>query len=413
MKKTISVHVFFLIFLFSFLILISCGQKEKDVAAEMIQIQDKDLQEKNEAIYKTLATEGKEKSYLSLDFSRIEKPASLDEFSQQFHFPPIRQGNTGTCWSFATTSLFESELKRLGRKEVKLSELYTVYWEFVEKARRYIREKGNSALGHGSEHNAVVRQMKTYGAMPAKDYTGLLFGQKEHDHDKLFQELRNYLEFCKDHEYWDEEKAISYVKSILDKYLGKPPETIVVDGQTLTPKEYLEKVLMLPLDDYVSFISFKYLPFYSKGEYKVPDNWWHSQDYYNLPLDDFYNAILGAIKKGFTVGIGGDISEPGNSGENNLAIIPSYDLPRKLIDQDSREFRFSNRTSTDDHATHLVGYKEKGNETWFLIKDSWETAFRGPIKGYFFYRDDYMKLKVLSFMVHKDAVKEYLEKFEK
>jgi len=413
MKKFQIPILFCILLLFFSFGLTSCAQKEKVVEKQMIQISDKELQEKDAVVYKTRDVKGKERTYLSFDLSRIEKPGSLEEFKPFFHFPPLRQGNTGTCWCFSTTSFLESEMKRMGKSEVKLSEIYTVYWEFVEKARRFIREKGNSYFDHGSEHNAVAARMKQYGAVRATDYSGLLSGQTEHDHNKLYKELRNYLQFCKQNEYWDEEKAISYVKSILNKYLGKPPETIEVEGRTMTPKEYLETILRLPLDDYVYFMSFKYLPFYTKGEYKAPDNWWHSQDYHNVPLPEFYDAIVKALKKGYSVAIGGDISEPGMSGEDDIAVVPTFDLPAKLIDQDSREFRFDNRTSTDDHAIHIVGYKEPPGYSWFLIKDSMGSAFEGKFKGYYFYRDDYMKLKMLTLMVHKDAVAELLEKFKK
>lgn len=411
MKKGIILPIC-IFFLFLNFIFISCRQKEKIVEKQMIQISDKELQEKDAAEYKTREIRGKERTYLSLDFSRVEKPGSPDSFTQYFHLPPIRQYKTGTCWCFSTTSFLESELKRLGRAEVKLSEMHTVYWEYVEKARRFIKQKGKSFLGEGSEHNAVIARMKKYGAVRASDYSGLLQGQKEHDHSQLFQEVKKYLQFCKENDYWDEEKATSYIKSILNKYLGKPPETIDVEGQKMTPKEYLDNVLQFPLDDYVYFMSGKSIPFYTKGEYKVPDNWWHSKEYYNLPLDEFYQAIVKALKKGYTVALGGDVSEPGISGEDDLAIVPTYDIPQKLIDQDSREFRFFNRTSFDDHAIHAVGYKETSDHTWLLIKDSGSGAYRGQFKGYYFYRDDYLRLKMLSFMVHKDAVADLLAKFK-
>jgi len=411
MKRASVVLFCFLLLLSSFSLFNACSPKEKVIEKQMIQIGDAELQEKNEAIYKKREIRGKEREYLSLDFSRTERPASLDEFTQFSHLPPIRQYRTGTCWSFATTSFLESELNRLGKGEVKLSEMHTVYWEYVEKARRFIQEKGDSFLGQGSEHNAVIERMKQYGAVRASDYTGLLQGQTEHDHSKLFQEIRNYLNFCKENEYWDEDKAVSYVKSILNKHLGPPPETIEVNGETMTPKEYLDKVLELPLNDYVCFMSFKYLPFYTKGEYKAPDNWWHSKEYYNVPLEDFYSAIENALKNGYTVALGGDVSEPGINGEEDIAIVPTFDIPQKLIDQDSREFRFTNRTSTDDHAFHAVGYTSTQPHTWLLIKDSGGGAHRGKFKGYYFYRDDFVKLKVLSFMVHKDAVTDLLAKF--
>ena len=407
-------RLFYAAFFFSlsFFAFISCGRKQKAVEKPVIEISGKEVEAKDPALYKTKMAGDRETTYLSTDFSAIPRPASLAEFQPYFHFPPVRQGNTGTCWCFATTSFFESELRRLGKPEVKLSEMFTVYWEYVEKARRFIREKGNSALGEGSEHNAVIERMRKYGAVRQSDYSGLLPAKTGHDHSELFGEISAYLNFCREKGYWDEDKAISYIKEILNKYLGKPPETIAVEGRTITPNEYLANELGLRLEDYVYFISFRSLPFYTKGEFKVPDNWWHSQDYYNVPLEDFYQAVLGAIKKGFTVTLGGDISEPGNSGPDDVAIIPTFDLLPSLIDQDSREFRFYNRTTTDDHLVHLVGYKEMEDHTWFLIKDSWQTAYEGNFPGYFFYRDDYIKLKTLTFLTHRDAVAELLRKFD-
>lgn len=377
----------------------------------VIQIGEREIQSLDEAIYKTREIGGRQHEFLSIDFSRTDRPASLDEFQKISHLPPIRQYRTGTCWSFSTTSFLESELIRLGRGEFKLSELYTVYWEYVEKARRFIREKGKSFLGEGSEHNAVFLRMKEYGAVPAGAYTGLLPGKTEHDHSALFKEVRDYLDFCQKNEYWDEEKAIAYVRLILNKHLGEPPSEIEYEGQKMTPGEFLNNILRLPLDDYVSFMSFKYLPFYTKGEFRVPDNWWHSQDYYNIPLEEFYQGLVGALKNGYSVALSCDVSEPGISGSEGLAVVPSFDILPALIDQNSREFRFYNRTSQDDHAVHCVGLAEKGDHTWFLVKDSGAGAHRGPYQGYILYRDDYVKLKVLAFTVHKDAVADLLAKF--
>jgi len=98
-------------------------------------------------------------------------------------------------------------------------------------------------------------------------------------------------------------------------------------------------------------------------------------------------------------------------GEIDVSIVPTFDLPSSHIDHSSREYRFANGTTSDDHAVHCVGYLEQTKGNWFLIKDSWENAYWGPAKGYFFYQDDYVRLKALMFMVHKDAAKEVLEKF--
>ncbi len=364
----------------------------------------------DEAVYVTQKWSGGEYQRLTMDVSKVARPRGLDEFATLPHLPPIQQYNTGMCWCFGTVSLLESELKRLGRPEVKLSEEYTVYWEFVEKARRYVREKGDSFLGEGSEPGSAIARMKQYGAVRLSDYTGLLDGRTEHDHAALFTEFRSFLAGLKDKSAWDEEKALAGVRALLDRHLGRPPDRIDVDGKSLTPVEFLA-ALGLDLDDYVCLLSFQSLPFYTKGEYKVPDNWWHDANYLNVPLDEYTAAVTGALKQGYSVVFAADIGEPGNRGDANLGIIPSFDIPRAAIDQSSRELRFVNGASTDDHVVHCVGYKEAGPDTWFLVKDSWKTAYQGPVKGYFFYRDDYLKLKVLMIMTHKDAVADLIAKF--
>ena len=63
--------------------------------------------------------------------------------------------------------------------------------------------------------------------------------------------------------------ALAGVRAILDKHLGRPPARIDVDGRSLTPLEYLDELGLVP-DDYVAFISFLYLPFHTRGEFRVP-----------------------------------------------------------------------------------------------------------------------------------------------
>jgi len=111
------------------------------------------------------------------NFENVEKPESPEAFKRYFAFPPVAQYQSGMCWCFSTTSFLESEIYRLQKKEIKLSELHTVYWEYVEKTRRFIRERGDSYFAEGSESNAVNRIMKQYGAVPAEAYTGLVKGK--------------------------------------------------------------------------------------------------------------------------------------------------------------------------------------------------------------------------------------------
>jgi len=349
---------------------------------------------------------------LSLDFSKLERPRELKEFKSAWHNPPKRQWWTNTCWCFSTTSFLESEVKRQSGQELKLSEMFTVYWEYVEKAKEFVRTKGGSAFAEGSESEAVLLRWKQYGTVPESAYTGLLNGQTVFNHELLFEELSGYMAFVKQGGQWDEATVVRCVRAILDKHLGVPPEKVTVAGRELTPKQYLAEVVKLNPDDYVEFMSQMHVPFWTKGEYPVPDNWWHSNEYLNLPLQDWYGALAKAVQAGYTVAIGGDVSEPGYEGGEDCAIVPTFDCPPEAINQHSREFRFSNKTTDDDHGIHIVGFTKKGGHDWFLIKDSARSSQRG-VPGYTFYRDDYVKLKMLTFLVHKDAVKDLLAKFTK
>jgi bleomycin hydrolase len=229
----------------------------------------------------------------------------------------------------------------------------------------------------------------------------------------MFDEMDTYLKYVKKHNLWNVEVVIGTIRSILNHYIGVPPEKIMVDGKEMTPKQYLEKVVRLNLDDYVQFLSLLEKPYYQKVEFPVPDNWWLSEDYYNIPLDEFMSIIKSAIRDGHSICIGGDVSESGYDGYQEVAVVPTFDIPAEYIDEHSRQFRFSNKTTEDDHGIHLVGYYEKDGTDWYLIKDSGSGSRNGRHWGYYFYHEDYVKLKMLSFMIHKDAAKEVLNKFKK
>ncbi len=353
------------------------------------------------------------KQTFKMDFEGLNLPKSKSEFTYFWHNDPHNQGLTGTCWSFSTTSFYESEVYRIHKRKIKLSEIWTAYWEYLEKARRFVQERGNSEIGEGSQSNAVKRIWKQHGVVPEDVYSGLLPGQKSHDHSKMFDEIKAYLQSIKEQNAWNETEVLNTVQSILNHYLGVPPTKFTVDGKEYTPKEYLEKVVALNLDDYVDVMSLMQEPYYEQVEYKVPDNWWHNKDYYNVPLDEFMSAIKSAIRKGYTMVIGGDVSEAGIESHYKVAMIPTFDIPSEYIDEYSRQFRFSNGTTGDDHGIHLVGYLTKDGKDWFLIKDSGAGAYNVDDKGYYYYHEDFVKLKMLGFAIHKDAVKDLLAKFKK
>lgn len=114
--------------------------------------------------------------------------------------------------------------------------------------------------------------------------------------------------------------------------------------------------------------------------------------------------------------IGGDVSEAGFVRKTQCALVPTFDIPSEYINEDARQLRFSNESTTDDHGMHLVGWLDKGGKKWYLIKDSSSGSRNNdpnaPEFGYYFFHEDYVKLKMMGFTIHKDAVKDILKKFK-
>jgi bleomycin hydrolase len=271
-------------------------------------------------------------------------------------------------------------------------------------------------FAEGSEANAVTRSFRLYGAVPIEAYPGVKSGQPYHTHVKMFAEMDSYLKNVKATNAWDEAQIISTIKSILNHYLGEPPTSVTVNGKQMSPKDYVKNVLKLNMDDYIEVMSLMSEPYYTKAEYKVPDNWWHSKDYYNVPLDDFMKGLKGAIRNGYTISIGGDVSEPGFDPGVQAAMVPSFDVPSEFIDEGARQLRFNNGSTTDDHGVHMVGYVEQDGKDWYLIKDSGAGSRNcgkdSKCFGFYFFHEDYVKLKMMNYTVHKDAIKDLLSKFK-
>jgi bleomycin hydrolase len=313
---------------------------------------------------------------LRVDWSNIETPKAPDEFAQLWHTPPTPQ--------------------------------YYTYWEYVEKARSFLQEFGHTPVDQGGQDHGTIEIIRQYGAVPREAYAGVLDSQGRHDHTLLIKELKGYLNWVLESGTWDEEQNMAYVRSILDKHMGPPPSEFSWNGKAYDPQTFLTDVLKLDMAQYRSVVSRMDEPFQSEVLLDVHDNWRRKDNYLNLPLDDFYAVLKNAVADGYTVSIGGDNSEAGMDGRYDVAIVPEWDIPSDYINQGSREFRIANGTTGDDHGVHVVGFKELGGREWFLIKDSNRSSRLGENKGYYFWDGDYIKLKMLSFTIHEDRLKEYL-----
>lgn len=331
------------------------------------------------------------------------------------------QAMTGTCWCFATTSLVESEEIRKENREIDLSEMFTVRNMYVEKAKNYILRNGKTQFGEGGLGHDELRAVATYGAMPLDEYTGLLNGARNYDHQRLFGELQKYLDSVLRKKPISNNWLDGYVK-ILDENLGVPPKEFSYNGKTYTPLSFAKEVLHFNANDYVSLTSFTHQPYYQSFVLQVPDNYANGS-FYNLPLNELIDAVQYAIGKGYTVAWDADVSNKGFMQGTGLALnldnATSYskdqinpDTKEAKYDATIRQQLYENLTTQDDHLMHITGVeKSKGGKTFFMVKNSW--GMIGPFEGYINVSEAYFAINTISIVIPKAALsKETIEKLK-
>lgn len=369
-------------------------------------------------------------------------PNSEYKFTKVAHLdatPVQSQGQTGTCWSFSALSFFESEMIRKGTKNPDiLSEMYIVRKAYEAKADKFIRMDGKTNFGEGGAFHDIPYVIKKYGIVPMEVYDGLENGETTYNHSELFEILnglvQSVLKASQNNGYissvWKQAFA-----SVLDSYLGKDPVNFTFKGKNYTPQSYASSI-GLNMNEYVSLTSFTNHPLNSKCFLEIQDNWsWG--DSYNVSLDDLTTSVEYALKNGFTVAWGADVSEKGFSFRNGIAIVPEDPSTIEVKGKDQKNFNnagaerssnaflaptkeltitpelrqegYDQKKTTDDHGMHIVGlYTDQNGTKYFLVKNSWGTE--NYPKGYLYVSENYFKLKTINIYLHKDGISSTIKK---
>ncbi len=354
--------------------------------------------------------------------SKKKKDVYEFEMIKEIKTTPVKnQANTGTCWSFATTSFVETELIRMGKGEHILSPMFNVRYTYLPKAVNFVRYAGETNFGMGGQAHDVMNVIKKYGFIPEEIYNGMNINEDKHNHAEMDGVLKAIVETVSKARggritpRWQE-----VFESSLGIYLGNPPKEFTYQGKTYTPKSFAESTGFNP-DDYVELTSYTHHPFYTKFDLEVPDNWSKDQ-YYNVPVEDMMNIIDNAIMKGYSVAWDGDVSEKYFSRKKNVSIVPlEEELPavdaenkdenveekpeaEKSVTQQMRQETFDNHTTTDDHLMHFTGLAKDQNGTkFYYTKNSWGTKDR-KYGGYWYLSEQYVRLKTIAIMVNKDSI---------
>lgn len=328
-----------------------------------------------------------------------QTPDGIEIVKTIAHTPVISQGNTGTCWSFATTSFLESEILRKGFPETDLSEMYFVNFAYLNKARKYLLYHGDNSFSQGGQAHDVFDVVRQQGVSTFDGFPGILVDGRYRHHDlvkDLDKEISGLNRKGKKFDAGDLETLFP----ILEIHMGAVPDEIALAGAKLTPVELAEKYEINP-DDYVELTSYSHHPFYQPFVLEVPDNWSHGL-YYNLPINELMEVIYNSLNNGYTVCWDGDTSEKYFNHRKGIADLPNKQQGK--VDEDLRQQTFYERETTDDHLMHIVGLsKDNDGRNYFYTKNSWG-GNSNKFGGYLHLSDDYVRLKTVAVLVHKNAI---------
>ncbi len=376
---------------------------------------------------------------LAISVSAFAQPRFPDyQFTTILENPvtPVKnQYRSGTCWCFSTLSFVESEIIRINKikdadKYPDLSEMFVVSKSYQDRAEKFIRLDGHLNFAAGSEADDVLHVIADYGIVPQSAMPGLTELPVHAEVDaatKAYVEAINKSSVKPLSSNWKN----GFV-SICDAFFGECPVVFDVDGKNFTPAEYRDALKFNPAD-YVTLTSFTHHPFYTSFVLEICDNWrWDAA--YNVPIDEFIEALDYALEHGYTAAWGTDVSDPGFT-RNGLAILvdtqakptagsdqehwvgkdetvsdkPVDKVVEKVATQESRQEGFDNKTITDDHGMQIYGVAvDQFGKKYYMVKNSWGDA--GKYNGIWYATEAFVRNQSMDIMIHKDALPKSIAK---
>ena len=344
------------------------------------------------------------------------------------------QAHSGTCWNYSTLSFFEAEILKKSKKTYDLCEMFVCNKNYMDRAIVKVRMHGDAQFSQGGSAYDVLYVLKTYGICPeeAMPLPGTMYGDTLNNFNQFFEVMEPYVDAVakstakKLNPAW--KKGF---QGILDAYLGQCPESFSYQGKSYTPQSVAIS-LGLDWNDYVCITSYTHYPFYTEFPVEVQDNWRQGLSW-NLPMDEMAEVIDNAIRNGYTVAWGGDVSEDGFT-RNGLALL--YDeqkaqgvegsdmakwlkltasekkskleelginAPELTPSQETRQEEYDNWTLTDDHGMLIYGIaKDQNGKEYYMVKNSWGKT--GKYDGIWYMSKNFIVAKTMDFMVNKNAI---------
>ena len=331
------------------------------------------------------------------------------------------QWRSGTCWAYGTLGYIESEIFRQTGRTYDLCEMFVVNKDYMENATHFVRMHGFSQISQGGSCDDVLDVIRRYGICPeeAMPAPGSLVGDSLANFTRFFPEFEATVRRTivpDDSVAADLAKAQTAatthgaaprafwqdsVQAVLDRNLGRCPQSFTYQGKTYTPQTFAQS-LGLDLDDYVSLTSYTHHPFREWFVIEAPYKW-RLKPSYNIPIEELMQVIDAAIDAGYTVAWGGDVS--GDFTRTGLAELPSGVQPTQQLRQEQwNDWRF-----TYDHVMLIYGKaSDQAGRPFYMVKNTWGQM--GNYAGIWYMSRDYMALNTTYIFLNRHALPKKLRK---
>jgi bleomycin hydrolase len=248
----------------------------------------------------------------------------------------------GICWSNAGTAFLEAELLRLGKTDIRLSELAFVHSLYMKKAEIHLQSAGKLRVDPTGMPYNVITLAAQYGIVPEKEYLfpeeGMLNSrEKQGEMDAI---IRGTLQMVIQNEggNFTERWKNMYSTSLL-RYLGEPKISFTYNRQMLNPKSFVDAIGLIP-DDYILITSD---PDSKPNTHISPDikNNWAEYDFNNVSIDILTQIVAASINNGYPVLWNGAVKEEHIYVDEQMAIIPAGMMPGAEKENDEEEIEYA------------------------------------------------------------------------